>query len=101
MQTISFSNSGAVTIRSSAGGLPRIATSARRERMRSSTRSRLPTSSVSSIRGCSSENARISGGTNDSAAVVTAMMCRRLAASSTASRTAWRPESSRPTTSLA
>ena len=34
----------------------------------------LPTSSVSPISGCRSENARISGGTNDSAAVVTAMM---------------------------
>ena len=80
MQTISLSISGSAASRSSVGGVPETATSAEWPSTRSSTSWRLPTSSVSSTSGCAVANARMSAGTNDSAAVVTAAIRRLRAA---------------------
>ena len=101
MQTIALSISGSAESRSSVGGVPETATSAEWPSTRSSTSWRLPTSSVSSTSGCSAANARMSAGTNDSAAVVTAAIRRLRAATAVASSDAWRPWSSRPITSAA
>ena len=101
MHTMWFSSSGSATRRSSAGGVPENATSAAWLNTRSKTYARLPTSRVSSTSGCRKANTCISGGTNDSAAVVTAAMHILRAATSAASRAACRPSSSSPTTSSA
>ena len=78
-----------------------MATSTVCARSRSSTSWRLPTSSASSTSGWRPANDRISGGTNDSAAVVTAAIRSRRATTAAASRAACRPSASSPSTSAA
>ena len=97
----SFARIGCASIRSCGGGRPPMARSASWFWITARTWSRLPTSSARPICGCAVANARMSGGTNDSAAVVTAAIVSVSAPRASASRAACRPCSSRPMTSAA